>query len=233
MKTTTFVLALILIVIVSSCSKNIHYSAEHIEQTSGRYLYDNNEIIDIFYDENKLFVKYKGVAKTPVVLDENTFFVADLYKKLRFVKHQDNQKMYLGLVSEDDDSILTFEYPKVDDHYKTPRMHLNDGEYDLAIEGFLELKKQNASKIYIEEQEVNNIGYGLLQKEKYENAIAIFEMNTVLFPESDNVYDSLGEAYLETKDSMQAYVNYKKALDLNPKNKRAKKFVDAYAENRD
>ncbi|MEZ4802556.1 MAG: hypothetical protein R2797_07255 [Gelidibacter sp.] len=40
-----------LFIILSSCSKNINYSPEHIKQTSGRYLYNDNEVIDVYYDE--------------------------------------------------------------------------------------------------------------------------------------------------------------------------------------
>ena len=231
MNPKAFLIGLMLMIFVSSCSKNIEYTTEHINQTSGSYLLHQNELIDIFYEDNNLFVKWKGIAKKPVVLDENTFFVADIYQKLRFVKHPDNKKMYLGLVSEDDDSKWTIEYPKVDDHYKTPRMYLNDGEYDAAVKGFLALKKQDSTKIYIPEQDVNSLGYNLLQKQDYENAIAVFKLNTVLYPYSDNVYDSLGEAYLHSGDSLQAYNNYKKTLEVNPKNKRAKEFVDFYNEN--
>lgn len=218
---------------VSSCSKNINYSPEHIKQTSGRYLYDQHEIIDIFYEQHSLFVKWKGVAKKPVVLDENTFFVADVYKKFRFVKHPDSNKMYLGLVAGDDDAEVVFEYPKVDDNYKTPRMYLNDGDYDAALAGFLELKNQDSKTIYIEEKDINNMGYDLLQKKNYENAITVFKINVALFPESDNTYDSLAEAYLTNGDSLRAYTQYKKTLELNPRNKRAKKFVDVYTEHQD
>lgn len=218
---------------ISGCAKNINFSPEHIKQTSGRYLFDQREVVDVFYDHNDLFIKWKGITKKPVVLDENTFFVADIYKKLRFVEHPDTKKRYLGVVSENDDSKLTFEYPKVDDNYKTPKMHLNDGEYDAAVAGFLELKDQDSTKVYIEERDLNNLGYNLLKKNKNDDAITIFKMNVTLFPNSDNVYDSLGEAYLVSGDSLQAYNNYRRTLELNPENHQARKFVDAYKRNID
>lgn len=43
-------------------------------------------------------------------------------------------------------------------------------------------------------------------------------MNVSAFPESWNVYDSLGEAYLGIGDKDNAKLNYKKSLELNPKN---------------
>jgi cytochrome c-type biogenesis protein CcmH/NrfG len=38
-----------------------------------------------------------------------------------------------------------------------------------------------------------------------------------MFPESINVYDSLGEAYLAKGDKENALKNYKKSVELNPK----------------
>ena len=49
-----------------------------------------------------------------------------------------------------------------------------------------------------------------------------------LHPTSDNVYDSLADGYLLIKDSLNAYANYTKALDLNNRNRGAQEFVDAY-----
>ena len=53
-------------------------------------------------------------------------------------------------------------------------------------------------------------------------------MNVALYPESYNVYDSLGDAYLRTEDSLQAFNNYKKSLEFFNDNKKAKEYVDAY-----
>ena len=53
-------------------------------------------------------------------------------------------------------------------------------------------------------------------------------MNAQLHPNSPNVYDSLGEAYLKSGDSLEAYNNYKKALELNPNNMRAERYLNAY-----
>lgn len=46
----------------------------------------------------------------------------------------------------------------------------------------------------------------------------VFTLNSILFPRSWNVFDSLGEAYLNLGLEMMAKVNYHKSLDLNPGN---------------
>ena len=42
-----------------------------------------------------------------------------------------------------------------------------------------------------------------------------------LYPKSANLYDSLAEAYFYNKDYSNAILNYKKSLELNPKNQNA------------
>jgi len=42
-----------------------------------------------------------------------------------------------------------------------------------------------------------------------------------LYPQSSNVYDSLGEAYLANGDKDLAAINYKKSLELDPHNQNA------------
>lgn len=233
MKPTVFLISFIIASIVLSCSKSVNYSPEHIKQTSGRYLYNHNEVIDVYYEDNKLFLKWKGASKVePVVLDENTFFVADMYKKLRFVQHPETKKRYLATVSADDETKVSYDFLKVEDTYNTPRMYLQNKDYNNALNGYLELRKQDSTQVYIEEREVNSIGYNFLNEKDYDNAIAVFKMNTALYPESDNVYDSLADAYLRTGDSLQAFNNYKKALELNSGNERAKEFMKNYSLNK-
>ena len=233
MKTKIFLISFILASIVLSCSKSVEYSREHIKQTSGRYLYNHNEVIDVYYEDNKLYLKWKGASKVePVALDENTLFVADMYKKLRFVKHPETKKRYLATVSAEDDSKVTYDYEKVADTFNTPRMYLQNKEYDKALQGYLQFRQQDSTQVYIEEAEVNRMGYNFLTDKDYDNAIAVFKMNVALYPESDNVYDSLADAYLRSGDSLQAFNNYQKALELNSGNERAKNFVKNYSSNK-
>ena len=92
----------------------------------------------------------------------------------------------------------------------------------------ISIKKQDSTSEYVNEWTFNRIGYNLLRDKKYDDAIEVFKMNVALYPESDNVYDSLADAFLRSGDSLQALNNYKKALELNTGNKRAKRFIEAY-----
>jgi CubicO group peptidase (beta-lactamase class C family) len=72
---------------------------------------------------------------------------------------------------------------------------------------------------------LNGIGYRLMGNGKVDEAIALFELNVRAHPESFNVYDSLGEAYMTRGDTEAAIHNYEKSLELNPENENAKQML--------
>ena len=230
MKINCFLLSFLCIALVSSCSKSINYSPEHIKQTSGLYLYNQDEVFEVYYDHNDLFLKWKGASKIkPVVLDENTFFVPDMYKKLRFVQDPKTHLRYLASVSENDNNKVTYDYLKVDDTFKTPKMYLKSKEYDKALVGYMEIQKQDSTSVLIDERELNNLGFKYLRDKDYENSISVFKINAALHPKSETAYNSLGETYESQGDSLQAFTTYKKVLALNSTNEHAKEFVDDYS----
>lgn len=95
-----------------------------------------------------------------------------------------------------------------------------------AIDKIQELKKDGFKGMYVSEGDLNNIGYRLLSK--FHNpsaAMQIMIINAELYPESANSYDSLGEACMENGDIAAAVKNYKKSLELDPKNKNAEEML--------
>jgi len=72
-----------------------------------------------------------------------------------------------------------------------------------------------------DENGLNNFGYEVLGTGDVDGAIAVFEKNVEMFPESSNLYDSLGEGYMERGDTELAITNYEKSLELNPQNQNA------------
>lgn len=70
----------------------------------------------------------------------------------------------------------------------------------------------------IPEMLMNLFGYNYLNKKQYKEAIEIFKLNIKAYPESYNVYDSYGEALIAAGDKEEAIKNYKKSIEINPKN---------------
>lgn len=63
---------------------------------------------------------------------------------------------------------------------------------------------------------LNNLGYQLMGDGKLEEALDILKLNTELFPEVANCWDSYGEILLKKDDNKAALEAYKKALSINP-----------------
>ena len=94
-----------------------------------------------------------------------------------------------------------------------------------AIAEYRKLKAANSAIYDFSEGELNTLGYQLFGMKRTKDAIEIFKLNVEMFPKSGNPYDSLGEAYLEDNQKDLALVNYKKAVELDPKNVNAVQIV--------
>jgi len=95
-----------------------------------------------------------------------------------------------------------------------------------VIDRYKELRMiQNREYGFDNESVLNSIGYYYLGKGRFDDAIAVFEYNTKLFPSSGNVFDSLGEAYYKKGDKQNALLNYKNSLALNPGNTTAQRII--------
>jgi tetratricopeptide (TPR) repeat protein len=75
------------------------------------------------------------------------------------------------------------------------------------------------------EANVNGLGYVLLQAEKTERALEVLELNTRVFPDAFNTWDSLGEAHMMLGHDDEAIRAYERSLDLNPENTNAEAMI--------
>jgi len=228
MNTKSLLVVMLFAALLFNCSKSVEYSETFKKETTGKYLYNQDDIIEIFYDNNTLRLKWREAIMIPVALDTNEFFVADMYAKLHFVEHPKTKERYLSIISEENESLITYDYLKVLDTYKTPSTLLKEGDYEKALQGYLAIKEKDSTSEFINEWEFNSKGYRHIRKKEYEKAIGVLKLNAALHPQSANVYDSLAEAYLLNGDSLQAFNNYNKALEMNTGNNRAKKYIDTY-----
>lgn len=94
------------------------------------------------------------------------------------------------------------------------------GGLDSAFAVYERLKREQPGNYDFGEQSLNGLGYALLQHKQAAAAVAIFQRNAALFPESPNVYDSLADGHLAAGDSLraaEAYDRVLKALGQSPK----------------
>jgi CubicO group peptidase (beta-lactamase class C family) len=92
---------------------------------------------------------------------------------------------------------------------------------DAAVAKYRELKRTSPSEYNFDEGALDQLGYMLLQKDRNADAIAIFKLNVEEYPQSGNAYDSLAEAYAKDGQKQLAIANYRKCLEVDPKNQNA------------
>ena len=90
---------------------------------------------------------------------------------------------------------------------------------EVAIEKYREFSVKEYDKYDFSESELNSLGYRLLQLKRVKAAIEVFTLNVEIYPHSSDVYDSLGEAYMLNGDKEFAIKNYKRSVELDPKNR--------------
>ena len=109
---------------------------------------------------------------------------------------------------------------------KKLRTELLKQGFDRGITVVTQLKKKDPT-FQVNENELNGWGYQLVSQKNLPAALSIFKLNVVLYPGSANAFDSLAEAYEIMNNQVEALINYKKSLALNPKNKNAADRIQA------
>ena len=77
----------------------------------------------------------------------------------------------------------------------------------------------------ISEYALNVLGYQLMEQNKVNDALLIFQVNTELYPASANTWDSYGECLLQLDRKEEALQAYKKSLELDSNNSGAKRVI--------
>ncbi len=99
---------------------------------------------------------------------------------------------------------------------------LNKNDFNNVILTYEEITKR-IPEFSLKEGEVNTWGYQLIAMKKYKKAVEVFKLNTKLYNESANAWDSLGDGYKAKGDKELAIKSYKKAVEINPSNSSSKR----------
>jgi len=105
-----------------------------------------------------------------------------------------------------------------------------------AIVALLEGRREDAKRIVQQlaersdpqevEAEVNAVGYALMRNQDLEHALQVFQLNTRVFPEASNTWDSLGEALMNLGRNEEAIRAYERSLELDPSNANARAMIE-------
>ena len=207
-----------------SCGNSVN-SPEFIKAAEGRYSFNSDEAIEVYFEENILKVKWRGKDMTPIKANDSSFYVKEMNEKLVFIT---TPQMHIKLAEKREHKGAAYLFHKLPKGHKTPTEYFKNKEYDKALKGYIAIKKKDSTDPAIRERTLNRLGYQYLSNNKFQEAIEIFKINIALYPYKSNVYDSMGDVYARTKDTVKALEFYKKALSINPENRKAKRFVSKH-----
>ncbi len=213
---------LFLLVILASCTSKKN-TEDFINASSGRYLFNENEVLEIFFKEQILYAKWRGNEHIKLLkVNDSSFYMKELNEKIVFVKQPE---MHIELATKTEHEGIIYHFKKMTTGEKIPNEYFKANEFDKALTAFKAIKEKDSLSPVIREQSINRLGYTFIRKKNYNTALEIFKINAELYPKSSNVFNSLGEVYFLKKDTVTAIVNFKKALSINPENRSSKRFL--------
>jgi CubicO group peptidase (beta-lactamase class C family) len=156
----------------------------------------------------------------------NAFF-KDLVDKNSIILLSNNSSNYRPALNTTLIRILygaPFNLPKLaSGHWMTKQISIYP--IDQAIERYHKEHQTSKKNLDFQEKHLNRLGYDLMNQDEIKKAIKIFELNVQYYPNSANVYDSLGEALLKDGEKEAAILNYKKSIEIDSSNENAIKII--------
>jgi tetratricopeptide (TPR) repeat protein len=217
MKKTLFIL--FTFILLTSCTSQKNKDS-FIEATSGRYLFNANEVLEIYFEDAIMHAKWRGNDDIELLkVNDSAFYMKELNEKMLFVS---KPKMHIELAPKTEHKGVIYRFDKMEKGEKTPSEYFNDKEYDKALTAFKTIKEKDSLNPNVSERRLNTLAYRFLRKEEYDEAKELFKINMALYPNSSNVYDSMSDLYFSKKDTVNAIIYYKKALAINPENRSSK-----------
>ena len=217
MKKTLFIL--FTFILLTSCTSQKNKDS-FIEATSGRYLFNANEVLEIYFEDAIMNAKWRGNDDIELLkVNDSAFYMKELNEKMLFIS---KPKMHIELAPKTEHKGVIYRFDKMEKGEKTPSEYFNDKEYDKALTAFKTIKEKDSLNPNVSERRLNTLAYRFLRKEEYDEAKELFKINMALYPNSSNVYDSMSDLYFSKKDTVNAIIYYKKALAINPENRSSK-----------
>ena len=177
----------------------------------------NSAIVSLVWEKKEIPFKIE-VDVTKIVLDE---FREKAKGELGFNRQNWEQAATFALNNGGDlNEALAWVDKAIEGQFFSQKTFNN-----LTLKGRILYKmgKTEESKKYINEaasmanmNQLNNLGYQLLNEKDYDLALKFFKKNVADNPTNANVHDSLGECYKIMGDKKNAIKYLKKSLSLNP-----------------
>lgn len=188
-------------------------TAEQLATYAGHYRLDADTMLIVTASGSGLDVKVPlGHDFTLVPVSPRAFVRRDEETRYTFERRPDGGAQVVVAGKTDSDTA-----PRVDPKTRVPAEDLLDGKLDEALAGYRKIQAADPKDRAVSENRFNQLGYGFLQSKDYAKAIAIFRLNSELYPNSANTWDSLGEGLEKSGDTAGAIAMYKKCVEVASK----------------
>ncbi len=190
--------------------------AGKLDDYVGRFQPNPDLALKMTNESGKLFVEPSdGGPKVELFpISETTFIRKDRDVQVAFQRNASGKVDAIKLRLGGQETLV----PRIANDVMIPYEMLLAGKTTEAVDAYRKIKSEKPQNAVVDEGRLNGLGYNLMRQGKLREAIAIFKLNVEFYPKSFNVYDSLGEAYATSGEKELAIANYKKSLELNPRN---------------
>lgn len=203
---------------------------KELDVNAGRFKLGSNDLIEIFAEDGDLLARKLGEnAHELVKISDSTYVTRNRNEPIQFTLNSKSGEFEMLNYDPFNGSVVSSAIRMHSEEF-LPFEYLVAGKYHEALKGYQEILKTSPDDPAVNEGLINRKGYDLISKKNVILARDLFKINTELYPESANVYDSYAEALMILDQYDVAIENYTKSLKLNPDNPNAVKMIEKMQE---
>ena len=206
--------------------KKIAIDPSLADRVTGRYQ-DTNKVVTVFQENDRLFAKnilYTD-AQELVKISDSTYVSRNSSRWMQFRPNTENGTTDLVYINSDDKTV-TSSLTKTSAVKKEPLEFLMEDDFEKALQAYKTLLKEDPAHPTVTEGYIDDVGELFFRQNRIEIALNAFKLNTKLYPDSFQVYDSYANYCEQVGKIDLAILNYSKSIELNPQNKRAKEKLE-------
>ncbi|MDA9339748.1 hypothetical protein N9Q68_02125, partial [Polaribacter sp.] len=154
---------LLLLLIFASCTSQKN-SESFIKNTSGRYLFNVNEVLEVYFKDQILLVKWRGNERiSPLKVNDSSFYMKELNEKIVFVSLP---QTHIELAPKREHENIKYHFKKMSADEKTPNEYLDAKNFNSALKAFAAIQKKDSLNPVIKERQLNRLGYAHINQKE-------------------------------------------------------------------
>ena len=198
-----------------SCN-NSENTQEFMNTSKGKYLFNSNETIEVYFKDGILKIKWRGKNLKPIKVNDSSFYVKEINEKLVFMS---KPEMHIELAEKREHKGEKFYFKKIAQEEKTALEYFKNKEYTNALNAYIKIQQNDSLDPVIDLYRLNSMANKYMRANKIVEAKELILINIALYPQKSLVYDSMGDAFKKENDTVKAIEYYKKSLVINPENR--------------